>query len=92
VTAPTHHHRVYRSRGLLALGLPPVLGVLLLAGGGRDAANAPTAAPPDAASCVTDPATPPVSVDVPFIWERGLHRVNSPVPRPAVPVSARFSF
>ena len=92
MTATTHHHRPTPSRALLALGLPAVLGMLLLAGGGLDAANVPTAEPPDAASCVTDPATSPVPVDVPFVWERGLHRVNSPVPRPTVPVRARFSF
>ena len=50
MTATTHHHRRTQSRALLALGLPALIGVTLLAYGGLEA-NVPTAAPPDPASC-----------------------------------------
>jgi hypothetical protein len=82
VTATTHHHRPTQSPARLAFGRLAVIAVALVAGAGLGLATVAMAEPPAPNVCRTDPAIPPISVNAPFIYERGLHRVNSPVPGP----------
>ena len=82
MTATTHHRSRTQARALLALGLPAMFAVAMLAGATLERGNLPATARPAAATCRTDRATLPTSIKSPSTYERGLHRVNSPVPEP----------
>jgi hypothetical protein len=80
VTAATHLHRPNHSRVLLALGLPTVIGLAVLAAPKLESEIVPEPARSNMASCETDQTVPPTPASRPPAHERGLHRVNSPIP------------